>query len=563
MSKQLKKVSLSDLGMKSNEQQQNQDTNIKTVDISDIVEIKPTESPEKEFERKELELIDKGIERTKQDLLNNVINPIKEACIAVSLSEEADNAITDSTNDLEKQLEEEAKHNRENNIKYTNNSTEKDLEELLQEEGDTVTETFTINNNIEYVNKPSTDSHIEELEAKKDEINIPEATVQVPSAEEEMQEKISDEDLQDLLDEESDVELTDEEKAEQKKLLDDYRKQVFEKLGMPATIEKGEIKKFRISTKPVSVNSILKNVSNEKKLNTATWVLPNSGRLITFSALSGEEIENLNPDQHDADMNADLANRLVFNTIYDHLIDPKKPDTMEKWLRTINWFDLNDIYFGLYLATFKNNNYVTYSCTKDKCKNIFLIPVDYNDMITYTDDDAKKVYQNIMKTGVDLTPEEIPEDIVPINDKFAIGFRAPSVFDIIFGAASLDAQFRNKYATTIGNISYMSNVYYIKDDVLFPVDCKAVKDNPAKTMRNKIVAYYNILKTLSPDEYSVVTRSIADINKKHKAMATFHYPDTKCPKCLTEIKRSDAELNPLTMLFIRHRLVQYASTTIE
>lgn len=551
---ELKKVSLSDLGMPQSNEKIEKEDKVQKVNIGDIaINKEPKLTPEQEFEKKELELIDEGISRTKKDLLDNVINPFKEACIAASLDDENDSMITESTNDLETQLEMEAKINKANKEKYTSNSTDDDLKELLSE--DSEGEDLPMEEKVEV--KP------EVIEIKEEKITVPEPSVKIPDTEKnEDFEEISDEDLQDLLDEESDVELTDEEKEEQKAILENYRNQVFEKLGMPAIIEKGEIKKFRISTKPVSVNSILRNVNNEKKLNTATWVLPNSGRLITFSALSGEEIENLNPDQHDSDMNADLANRLVFNTIYEHLVDPNKPDTMEKWLRTVNWFDLNDIYFGIYLATFKNSNFITYSCTKNKCKNIFLIPVDYQDMIKYADDESKELYSKLLKTGIDLTPEEIPEDIVPINDKFAIGFRAPSVFDIIFGASALDAQFRNKYATTIGNISYMSNVYYIKDDVLFAIDCKAVKDNPARTMRNKIVTYYNILKTLNPDEYSVVTRSIADINKKHKIMATYHYPDTKCPKCGTELKRSENEINPLTMLFIRHRLVQYASTMI-
>ena len=109
----------------------------------------------------------------------------------------------------------------------------------------------------------------------------------------------------------------------------------------------------------------------------------------------------------------------------------------------------------------------------------------------------------------------------------------------------------------------MANVYYIKGETLFPVDCKPVADDPAKTMRNRIVVYYNILKTLSSDQYSIVTRTINEINNANRVMATFHYPDSKCKKCGKEIKRAQTDMNPLTMLFIRHQLVQSANITIE
>ena len=109
----------------------------------------------------------------------------------------------------------------------------------------------------------------------------------------------------------------------------------------------------------------------------------------------------------------------------------------------------------------------------------------------------------------------------------------------------------------------MANVYYIKGETLFPVDCKPVADDPAKTMRNRIVVYYNILKTLSSDQYSIVTRTINEINNANRVMATFHYPDSKCKKCGKVIKRAQTDMNPLTMLFIRHQLVQSANITIE
>ena len=586
---------------------------IKTVNISDFVEVKPKQTVENKTEEKLMKMMDNGIERTKKDLMDNVITPFKEACIAASLEDESNSLTPDN-------IEDELDAITGTQAINKGNSTDDDLADLLEQE-DTADSIVGGVDNDEDILRDDTEDILKEEEpemaekekedtkvmTKRKKVAVKKETQaeepkaapaavkeQEPAKEAETVEKeapvdnkaeatevqatpvdsvtdaitnkpnaldsISDLDLQEFLDEETD-ELTDDEKEEIKERQRKFREEVNEKLNIPMTVDKKGIAKFRIATKPVSVNKVLK--TNLNKIHTATWALPNSGRLATYSALSGEEIENLNPDAHDSHMSTDMANRLVFNTLFSHLIDPNKPETMEEWLRTINWFDINDIYFGIYLATFKDSNFVAYTCDDNKCRNIFLEDVNIKDMIKYADDKAEAKYKELLHSGIDATPSTIPEDIVPISPQYAIGFRAPSVYDIIFGASSLDARFRAKYATTIGNISYMANVYYIKGETLFPVDCKPVANDPAKTMRNRIVVYYNILKTLSSDQYSIVTRTINDINNANRVMATFHYPDSKCKKCGKEIKRAQTDMNPLTMLFIRHQLVQSANITIE
>ena len=585
---------------------------IQTVNISDFVEVKPKQTVENKTEEKLMKMMDDGIERTKKDLMDNVITPFKEACIAASLEDESDSLTPDNIEDELDAISGAQAINK-------GNSTDDDLADLLEQEdtADSIVGGVDDDEDIlrddpedilkeeepEMAEKEKEDTKVKarhkKVAAKKEtQVEKPKAApavakeqepAKVETAEKEAPvddkaevtevqatpvdsvtdaitnkpnalDSISDLDLQEFLDEETD-EMTDDEKEEIKERQRKFREEVNEKLNIPMTVDKKGIAKFRIATKPVSVNKVLK--TNLNKIHTATWALPNSGRLATYSALSGEEIENLNPDAHDSNMSTDMANRLVFNTLFSHLVDPNKPETMEEWLRTINWFDINDVYFGVYLATFKDSNFVAYTCDDNKCRNIFLEDVNFKDMIKYADDKAEAKYKDLLHSGIDATPSTIPEDIVPISQQYAIGFRAPSVYDIIFGASSLDARFRAKYATTIGNISYMANVYFIKGETLFPVDCKPVANDPAKTMRNRIVVYYNILKTLSSDQYSIVTRTINDINNANRVMATFHYPDSKCKKCGKEIKRAQTEMNPLTMLFIRHQLVQSANITIE
>ena len=370
--------------------------------------------------------------------------------------------------------------------------------------------------------------------------------------------QIEDDDFKEFLEDEENENVNDEER---KAIYNAFRDEVIQKLHITPASEK-RLTKFKISNKPISVNKVLKTVSNS--INTATWVLPNSGRLITFSALSGEEIENLNPEDPNF-----LASRITFNTLYNHLIDANKPATMEEWLKTINWFDINDLYFAIYLATFKNSNFITYQCDNPACKNMYLEEKPYKDMVTYVDEKAEKLYQEIIKKGIDMTPDTIEEDVIQINDKYAIGFRAPSIYDIVFGASALEQKFRDKYATIIGSIAYMGNIYFIhhsshmEEPVLMPVDCKPVENDSAKTMRNRIIAYYNILKSLSSDEYGIVSSTIINISNESKVNARFHYPESTCPKCKKVITPADEDISPLYLVFIRHRLARYASITTE
>ena len=95
------------------------------------------------------------------------------------------------------------------------------------------------------------------------------------------------------------------------------------------------------------------------------------------------------------------------------------------------------------------------------------------------------------------------------------------------------------------------------------IDCKPVENDPAKTTKNKIIAFYNVLKTLSSDEYGIISSTIINISNENKVNARFHYPDSTCPKCKKVIKPSDEDISPLYLVFIRHRLARYASIMTE
>lgn len=573
-----------------------------TVTLEDIIgkrEPKPTV-----IQRNQQALLDKidvNLKRVAEDRLTNVFKPFKEACMRAAAEaelngEEPSKSFEEAEEKLKKKKEKEKMIESfdkstdddldellENIDKEPNDSLgdskEKDLEDLLSDGEDEVFDMDIVTPQVE--TKPLfEDKKVEIVEDNQETLKekqlevIEEPAVKEEETKSSIEKEISnpttvptinDEDLNSLIrDTQEETELTEEEKAKQKEIRENFQKQVFEALGSPVKIDRGRIKTFKVASKPISINSVLKTNTN---VATATWALPNSGRLITLSSLSGEEIENLNRDTDDDEENTNLLNRLIFNTIYNHLIDASKPATMEEWVKTINWFDINDLYFALYLATFKNSNFVTYSCTNDKCQNVFLEEKKYKDMISYTDDKAKELYSTLLKSGIDATPTTIKEDIIPISDKYAIGFRAPSIYDMVFGVSSLDEGFRNKYASIIGNISYMANVYYISPDddggTLYPISFNARNNDTSRTMKNKIVAYYNILKNFSSDEYSIVTRTIADIDSQYGFKSTYHYPDTVCPKCHTAIKRADQSVPPLAMVFIRHRLVQLASSMSE
>ena len=124
---------------------------------------------------------------------------------------------------------------------------------------------------------------------------------------------------------------------------------------------------FKIAKKPISVSKVL---ATKKQKTVVDWVLYNSGRSISMSEFEGFEIESLNP--RNVNKNKLSTLRDMYKTIYEHVVDENKPKTLEGWLKTVKFSDLDHLYFAVYMASFLGSNKIPYNCTDPECGEVFM-----------------------------------------------------------------------------------------------------------------------------------------------------------------------------------------------
>jgi hypothetical protein len=542
--KEKKQVSLADLGVKVEEPKEEKEEviptpkttgavqsseDMKEIDIEKIAPMPKVMPPEKRNEQRLMELMDDGIERTKKDLMDNVITPLKDKLVTEQLEAEA--------NGTEPALR-----------VVSNDATPEPVKIVPPDAKVEAAEDKIINDNSD-------------LDALGDMDKF----------------DIEDDDLKDLLDETEEKDSTEPEESEEEKAKKEqeekeekarqteiFRKHQKDILSKITPISNGlDLKEFRISTKPVSFATAMRKTS--KEVHTATWALPNTKRLITFSALGGEEIVMLNPDNYKE--NRMLGFRTAYSIMYNHLIDANKPKDLGTWLKTICGYDIEHLYWCLYLATFKDSNYITYNCPI--CANLELALKSIEDMVVYPNDKVKEQFKKLLATGDDTSPSLLTPTLKQVSDDYVIGFNAPSIWSLVFETSALDQQFTEKYADILGVLAYIDNIYYINREsgTLLPIDYNADANNVTKSVKKKVAAYYRIIKSLNSDQYNLIGSEVSRIASVLDDSVTFRIPEHDCTGNTKDKKKCTHHFNavpqtPLQLLFLRHQLLAIANSTI-
>jgi hypothetical protein len=117
------------------------------------------------------------------------------------------------------------------------------------------------------------------------------------------------------------------------------------------------------------------------------------GTSFEMTPYSGDEIITLNPQNTSFSTVSGL--KTIFSTIYHHILNQNKAP-FETWLKQISAYDIDCLLFGIYAASFKDTNYVTYECPNPKCKKIFLEKKDIMDMVVFPNDESEKRFKQIL-----------------------------------------------------------------------------------------------------------------------------------------------------------------------
>lgn len=522
-------------GKKSTELEDN--PNMKTVDPKDIAPRKKNENMNPEdFEiNKAMDRLDVGVERLKNQL-TPIIEQGKEI-IRVNRDKAIAQGKTIPTLDGEgtitptKEMIEEAKDR---------------LEERGIEVPETKQSTITMNapSNISVAapentsNKVSTSLTIEE-DDEVDEDNIETDIDEVESEEERARREA---------------------RERRDKLIEDAEKQLLPQIQavIKPVENKTNLSMFKIRTKPIAVTKALSVNNDNTKENVSDWVLPNTGVSISMREFSGSEIEMLNPENRAQN----LINTYIriYSTIYRHVVDPNKPKTLEEWVKKISVFDIRHLMFAVYKASYEQSNYIPYFCQNDKCNKAELIKVNIDDMVEFGDEETKAKFKQILEKDT-TSASTIEETLVQLSDNYAVGLATPSIYKVIFENAVLENndEFYQKYSDILSKISFITNFYTINYDTqeLVPIDTRPDSNDLKKTVQNKVKIYNRILNTLTSDQYFLFEQAINDISMKEMDI-TYIIPEHTCTKCGTKIEKETVD--PLQMVFIRHRLTRVANS---
>lgn len=382
---------------------------------------------------------------------------------------------------------------------------------------------------------------------------------------------VDEEDFAELTEDEELDKKEEEEKA--KKVYEKYRAEILQKVVNTAS--NINVSTFKVSKKVGSLQSILNKAHKDDKQaeSVATWSMMNAGRPYMASALTGPEIVMLTDmDEGQSTVNANIQQTKI---LYNHDANPNKPASFNAWCKTIPYADLDELFMAIYIATFRKANYIPYYCTSKKCNNMELqeqkniLPCiatsadgkqkELPGMVKFADDKQKDRFTKIRELA--LTPEmsgEYETTVIPINSYIAIGFRLPSLYNMIVELRALDNKFLTKYAAVITVMMYIDCIYEIDNGELRPIQWKEYPESITKEVKSKVATYARILNTLSTSEYSVLVTYIGTLNKVENSL-NYIIPESKCSECGTKIE--ERQTTGKELVFIYQHLMNIASTS--
>lgn len=495
------------------------DTDLNTAKASQIGDIrKYTEKvdPDKEFWEYEMDLIDKNIERTKEDLKKNVLDPVKERCIEIA--------------------------------------EEKELESMMtpEEKG----KDDSLDNVDESVIAPSAETMDHSAQR---------ATVQTDDIDEDdflkdtSDNDISLDDVDELTEEDKD------DKEEEKRRTEENRKNLETAIDKIAP-NKIDISSFKIANDSISINKTLEFVKANAKTTNATIPLFNTGRAVTLTGITGSELASLAQDAFREDSSS-MKN--ILSLIYNHDISPDKPTSFTRWMKSIDYSDLTHLYFGLYKATFEGSNYISFTCPE--CKSFFMsndIPMDkmweLNEDATEED---KKRLETIINNGTAEKDLESRKKLYALSNDYAVLLSPLTLYDS-FEASYADKDFRQKYSGILNIAQFTKAAYYIDKahGTLKPVNFEPDSKSIVRTLKKKILVMNKIIKSINSDQYMLLDLEIADIERESiRGINIFDYfiPEQPCLGSYKEGKFKGQKCNyvfekqpmhPLNMLFTRRQL---------
>lgn len=465
-----------------------------------------------------------------------------------------ENSVSEEKNDeddIESEIEKELSNSnitfKERNISFDeeeektmNNIEQKDLvtEDSFEELDEDLSEDTEYNQSYDSISGRSfTDDEdnesevTEDIEVKRDTVKIDDSNI------------LSDDELE-ISDDEIENETLDEEKR-----LEILRKMITERIK-PVS-QKIDISSFTIAKKGISSS----NIFNMNEVPTAKWALPTTGIVVDMKEISGADLDKLRTAGNRGDA------RLVLQIIYNNIVSAK-PDSFEVWMKSIAYEDYDHLFMAIYAAAFADSNYIPGDCENKSCKekNYITDNISIMDMVNFKDDKAKERFKRLMKECPTNKSGSFVTEVVPVSDKFAIGFKIPTLYSVFIESNYIDDAFAEKYSNMVTFLPYIDNIYKIDmvNHQLTPIEYKKYPENAAKTVKSKVIFYNKALSTMSIDEITIVRAYINKINE-HSSDITYRIPETTCPHC-GHVNPAQENQTAASLVFLRNQLALLVTT---
>lgn len=318
--------------------------------------------------------------------------------------------------------------------------------------------------------------------------------------------------------------------------------------------KKIDLSSFTVSNKPTSIHNLFESINTKKHI--VDWVLFNSGIPFSIEDFDATEIEKLNPNN--SSRNRINTFKDVYGMIYEHLAGDKPK--FEEWCKLISFYDVQDLYFGIYYASYGLSNIVPRVCTNNKCKKAFVDEIkDIKSMVKFEDKEAEERFNSILNKDTTFKTYAYETERIQISDTIVADFKLPSIYSVVFENNILEDKIREKYNAILKYMFYIDKLYTINHEsqTLEPIEFKEFGNDFEKTVKYKLKIFTDVFKSLTPDQYTLLNVYINSI-AKHANKMSYQIPEVKCPHCNTTLEAIPSNADEL--LFTRHQLP--ALTTI-
>lgn len=343
---------------------------------------------------------------------------------------------------------------------------------------------------------------------------------------------------------------------DEEETVDEIRERFKERMGsIVATKNPINLAEYKIREKPISASRVLneKNPLDSKKK--ADWALLYSKRNVTFFECDGPELDALRKTIRNSNGVNGVIASLRF--VYNHIVDANKP-SFEAWTKMIRTEDIESLYFGQYLACYADSNLIARTHDVETCKKTSLIDTDVYKMAKFENDEVKAKFESIRAMDSTTPTSNIEAQLMQISDDYVISFAPATLYSTFIQYSTLRPEITEKYSDILNTMAYVDQFFTIDRETkeLVRMAVKEYPTNINKTVLSKLKIYVGILKTLSTDQYNILTGKLQNIIEEPKL--TYIYPAVTCPECGEEIPEENVD-SMLNLLFTRAQLAQIKS----